>query len=165
VSGALIDPPAGAAEGNRIHYRAIAAATGVFVGSTIVATRFVIGQTNPATLAFLRYAIGFCCLLPPALLSRRIPFARRDLLPLALLGITQFGILIVLLNYALQTIPSARAALIFATMPLLTLILATALGAERLSWHKSLGVLLTIAGVAFALGEKAIGFNSCAAAG
>lgn len=135
---------------------AAAAATGILVGSAIVATRFVIAQTDPISLALLRYLIGFCCLLPPVLLSRRVPFERRDLVPIGLLGITQFGILIVLLNYALRFIPSARAALIFATMPLLTMILATALGYERLTLAKSLGVLLTIAGVGFALGERVV---------
>jgi drug/metabolite transporter (DMT)-like permease len=135
---------------------AAAAATGILVGSAMVVTRFVIHQTAPASLALLRYVIGFCCLLPPALLSARVQFERRDLLPIGLLGITQFGILIALLNYALQFIPSARAALIFATMPLLTMMLATALGHERLTLAKTLGVLLTIAGVGFALGEKAV---------
>ena len=133
-----------------------AAATGILVGAALVATRFVIDQTAPASLAFLRYAIGFCCLLPPLLLSARVRFDRRDLVPIALLGITQFGILVALLNYALQFIPSARAALIFATMPLLTMVLAAALGRERLTLAKILGILLTIAGVGFALGEKAV---------
>ena len=122
----------------------------------MVATRFVIDQTAPASLAFLRYLIGVCCLLPAVLLSERVRFARRDLAPIALLGITQFGILIALLNYALQFIPSARAALIFATLPLLTMLLATALGHERLTAEKTLGVLMTILGVGFALGEKAV---------
>jgi drug/metabolite transporter (DMT)-like permease len=135
---------------------AAAAATGILVGSAMVATRFVIDQTAPASLALLRYVIGFCCLLPPALLSGRVQFESRDLLPIGLLGITQFGILIALLNYALQFIPSARAALIFATMPLLTMMLATGLGHERLTMAKTLGVLLTIVGVGFALGEKAV---------
>jgi drug/metabolite transporter (DMT)-like permease len=135
---------------------AAAAATGILVGSAMVATRFVIHQTAPASLALLRYAIGFFCLLPPVLLSARVQFEWRDLLPIGLLGITQFGILIALLNYALQFIPSARAALIFATMPLLTMMLATALKHERLTLAKTLGVLLTIAGVGFALGEKAL---------
>jgi len=135
---------------------AAAAATGVLVGAAIVATRFVIDQTSPASLALLRYSIGFCCLLPPVLMSARVRFERRDLLPIGLLGITQFGILIALLNYALQFIPSARAALIFATFPLLTMLLAAALGHERLTLAKTLGVLLTIAGVGFALGEKAV---------
>lgn len=135
---------------------AAAAATGILVGSAMVATRFVIDQTAPASLAFLRYLIGVCCLLPAVLLSERVQFARRDLAPIALLGITQFGILIALLNYALQFIPSARAALIFATLPLLTMLLATALGHERLTAEKTLGVLMTILGVGFALGEKAV---------
>jgi drug/metabolite transporter (DMT)-like permease len=135
---------------------AAAAATGILVGSAMVATRFVIHQTAPASLALWRYSIGFCCLLPPVLLSRRVRFESRDLLPIGLLGITQFGILIALLNYALQFIPSARAALIFATMPLLTMMLGTVLGYERLTIAKTIGVLLTIVGVGFALGEEAI---------
>jgi drug/metabolite transporter (DMT)-like permease len=91
------------------------------------------------------------------LLSRpRTRFGRRDLLAISLLGITQFGILIALLNYGLRFIPSARAALIFATFPLLTLIVAAALGHERLTLAKLAGVLMTLAGVGVALGEKAI---------
>jgi len=136
---------------------AAAAATGVQVGSAMVATRVVVDQTGPTSLALLRYAIGFCCLLPVVWLSAGpVRFARRDVLPMALLGITQFGILIALLNYGLRFIPSARAALIFATFPLLTMVLAAALGHERLTLPKILGVLLTIAGVGVALGEKAL---------
>ncbi len=136
---------------------AAAAATGVQVGSAMVATRVVVDQTGPTSLALLRYVIGFCCLLPVVWLSAGpVRFARRDVLPIALLGITQFGILIALLNYGLRFIPSARAALIFATFPLLTMVLAAALGHERLTLPKILGVLLTIAGVGVALGEKAL---------
>ncbi len=135
---------------------AAAAMTGIFVGATIVATRFVIDQTNPASLALWRYLIGFFCLLPPLLLSARVRFARRDLLPIALLGIIQFGVVVALLNYALQFIPSARAALIFASFPLLTMILAAAFGYEPLTTVKALGVVLTGVGVGFALGEKAV---------
>lgn len=134
-----------------------AAASGVLVGSGIVATRFVIAETSPASLALLRYAIGFCCLLPALLVARqRVRFAVRDVLPIALLGIAQFGVLIALLNAALQVIPAARAALIFATMPLLTLVLGALLGRERLTLAKTAGVLLTILGVGAALGEKAL---------
>jgi len=44
---------------------AAAAASGILVGTAIVATRFVINQTGPASLALLRYTIGFCaCCLP-----------------------------------------------------------------------------------------------------
>ena len=142
---------------------AASATTGILVGSAMVATRFVVDQTGPASLALLRYAIGFCCLLPVVLLSAERPrFARRDLLPIALLGITQFGILIAVLNYGLRYIPSGRAALIFATFPLLTLVVAAALRHERLTPAKLAGVLLTLAGVGLALGEKAIRWDGAA---
>jgi drug/metabolite transporter (DMT)-like permease len=134
-----------------------AAATGIQVGSAMVATRFVVHQTGPASLALLRYVIGVVCLLPAVLVSTpRVRFERRDLLPIGLLGITQFGVLIALLNHGLRFIPSARAALIFATFPLLTLMLAAALGHERLTLAKLLGVLVTVAGVGIALGDRAI---------
>lgn len=133
-----------------------AAATGILVGSAIVATRFVIGQTDPVTLAFLRYLIGFGLLLIPAWYSAREWFDRHDLIPISLLGITQFGILIVLMNYGVRFIPSARTALIFSSMPLLTMALAALIGYERMTLFKTLGVLLTIAGVGFALGEKVL---------
>ena len=122
----------------------------------MVATRFVVDQTGPASLALLRYGIGFLCLLPVALAMPRPRFAGRDVLPIALLGIVQFGVLIALLNFGLRVVPAARAAVIFATLPLLTMLLAAALGHERLSVAKTAGVLLTIAGVALALGEKVV---------
>ncbi len=131
-----------------------AAGTGILVGSAIVATRFVIDQTEPASLALLRYLIGCALLLPPVLLSTRVRFARRDLLPVALLGITQFGILIALLNYGLKFIPAGLGALIFSTFPLMTLLLAALLKAEALTLAKLAGVMLTIVGVACALGDQ-----------
>jgi drug/metabolite transporter (DMT)-like permease len=70
----------------------------------------------------------------------------------------------VLLNYALQFISSARAALLFATMPLLTLVLAAALGRERLTVPKAAGVLATLIGVGLVLGEKALAARGAAGA-
>ncbi len=46
-------------------------------------------------------------------------------MPIALLGIV-----VALVNYALRFIPSARATLIFASFPLLTMIFAALLGYE-----------------------------------
>jgi drug/metabolite transporter (DMT)-like permease len=133
-----------------------AAASGVLVGAAIVATRGVADQVGPASLALLRYAIGCACLLPIVLVTPRVRIASADLVPIALLGIGQFGILIVLLNFALQRIPSAQGALIFATVPLLTMLLSAALGQERLGWPNASGVLLSVAGVGLALGEDLI---------
>lgn len=131
-----------------------AALAAFLVGSGIVATRFVIAETHPASLALLRYAIGFACLLGPAALAGRVRFAPRDVVPIAVLGIVQFGVLIALLNYGLQFVPSGRGSLLFATFPFLTMVLAALLSIERLSLAKSLGVGLTILGVGLALSPK-----------
>jgi drug/metabolite transporter (DMT)-like permease len=136
----------------------------VLVGAALVATRSIIDQASPASLAFLRYLVGVCCLLPLVPMAHRVRFAARDLLPIALLGVAQFGVLVVLLNWSLQYIPAARAALLFASMPLLTTLLAAALRRESLTMLKMLGVLLTIAGVAAVLGEQATEFGSGARA-
>jgi drug/metabolite transporter (DMT)-like permease len=149
--------PAGAGRGATVLPVLAAIGTAVLVGASMVATRFVIAETDPASLALLRYAIGVVCLAPAVLLGGRVSFAPRDVLPIALLGIGQFGILIALLNFGLQFMPAARGALIFATLPLMTMALAWALGYEAPTWPKALGVLLTILGVALALAEKATG--------
>jgi drug/metabolite transporter (DMT)-like permease len=133
-----------------------AATNGLLIGAAMVASRFALEQMPPATLALLRYSVGALCLLPPLLMIRRMRFERRDILPVALLGIAQFGILVALLNWGLQRMPSARAALIFATFPLLTMLLAASMRLERMSLSKSAGVLLSFAGVALALGDKAL---------
>ncbi|WP_262270715.1 DMT family transporter [Microvirga yunnanensis] len=133
---------------------AAAAATGVQVGAALVATRFVVHDIGPASLAFLRYAIAVLCLAPPLWMSARVRFAPRDLLAVMGLGVVQFGVLIVLLNLGLQSIASTRAALLFSTFPLMTMLIAASLGRERLSRMKVAGVVLTIGGVAAALGER-----------
>lgn len=138
---------------------AAAAATGVQVGAALVASRFVIHDIGPASLAFLRYAIAVLCLAPFVIAGGRVRFAPRDLLAVMGLGIVQFGILIALLNLGLQFISSTRAALLFSTFPLMTMVIAAFLGRERLTGVKTAGVLLTIAGVAVALGERLIASN------
>jgi drug/metabolite transporter (DMT)-like permease len=129
----------------------------VQVGAAIVASRFVIDSVPPLTLAMLRYAIGFACLLPFALAALRGPRTApplRDLLAMAALGTGQFGILIALLNFGLQHVAAAPAALIFSLFPLLTLLLGAALGREQVSAALVAGVLLSIGGVALSLGPK-----------
>ena len=132
----------------------VAAAVGVQVGAATVASRAVVGEVGPATLALLRYAIGACCLLPFFLAAPRVRFAGRDLAAICALGIGQFGILVALLNLGLLSVTSARAVLLFATFPLMTMLLAAALGRERLTLTKSLGVALSFAGVGLALLDK-----------
>jgi drug/metabolite transporter (DMT)-like permease len=140
----------------------------VQVGAAIVASRFVVAEVPPLTLALLRYAVGFLCLLPFALAALRTIGQRppaRDLWAMAALGTGQFGILIALLNWGLQQVAAAPAALIFSLFPLLTLLLGAALGRERVSARLLAGVLLSIGGVALALAPKLQSAGSSVASG
>lgn len=146
-----------------------AAATGAQVGAAIVASRFAVAEVPPLTLALMRYAIGFGCLAPFAAREFRFfwPVASmkrsftaiysgvgKDLLVMALLGIGQFALLIVLLNLGLQHIGAARAALIFSLFPLLTLGLSAALGREPVTPALAGGVVLSLGGVALSLAPR-----------
>lgn len=131
---------------------AAAVATGVQVGAAMVASRAVVDLVGPGSLAFLRYAIAVLCLLPFVLHRPWRAVAPRDYLPIAVIGIGQFGVLIALLNAALLYIPAARASVIFAVFPLLTMVIAVAIGRERLTRGRALGVGLSIVGVALTVG-------------
>jgi drug/metabolite transporter (DMT)-like permease len=56
--------------------------------------------------------------------------------------------------WALLTVPSGMAAVVFAILPLLTLLIASVIGLERLTRRGLLGAGLVIAGLAVAFGEQ-----------
>jgi drug/metabolite transporter (DMT)-like permease len=120
-------------------------------GTSIAATRYVIGHTDPLTLGALRFGIGFIGLLPLALLqSERWP-ARADWAYVIALGSLFFGLFPILFNASLIYTTAARGALALSTLPLLTMAVAALLQVEPLTPQKSFGVLIAMAGVALAL--------------
>jgi drug/metabolite transporter (DMT)-like permease len=111
----------------------------------------VIAEAGPASLALFRYLIALVIILPVA--WRRLPAMRRaDILPIGLLGVGQFGLLILFLNISLQSLDPGRVTLIFATFPILTMIFAIAIGRERFTWRGTVGIVLTVLGVALSVG-------------
>ena len=130
---------------------AAAALASIQVGAAIVASRLVIDDIGPAALAFARYTVALLCLVPMVLAGNSVRFTRRDFKVVMGLGVVQFGLLIALLNIGLQLIHATWVAILFATFPLMTIIIAALLGRERLCVPKVMGVALTIVGVGIAL--------------
>lgn len=123
-------------------------ALGGIAGGT---TRFVIGATDAVTLGVFRFGIGVFILLPVALaLKCRWPRGR-DWLFVIGLGLLFFFAFSVLFNTAYSFTTAARGALMLSTMPLMTMLVAAALGVERLTSRKTIGVIVAMAGVVFAL--------------
>ena len=141
---------------------AAAAVTGIVVGAAMFTTGLVARDLGPFSLALLRYVIGLLCLLPFVLAATRPRIARTDLMPILGLGVLQFGVLTALLNFGLRSVSAGHAALLFATSPILTMLLAAVLGRERLTRAKSAGVALSFLGVAITLGPKLLAPDAAA---
>src|SRR5215472_15751712 len=115
------------------------------------ATRFVIHATDPVTLGVFRFGTGFLILLPIALAMKSRWPRGRDWIAVALLGILFFFAFSVLFNLAYSYTTAARGALTLSTMPLTTMLVGAALGVEKITRRKCVGVLVAVAGVFFAL--------------
>lgn len=138
---------------------AAAAASSLIGGLSLVTIRLVVGTVDPILLALFRYGIGALCLLPILLRPGYRPPAMRAWLEIGLLGGLFFALFPILLNLALVHTTASRGALALSSLPLLTLALAAATGAERLTGRKLAGVALAIAGVALALGTGVPGLD------
>ena len=116
---------------------AIALVSSCLGGTAAAITRYLAGNTDPITLAILRWGIGFFCVWPVALfLKARWP-QRRDWPSVAALGFCFFGVFFVLYNIAMTYTTAARASLALATLPLHTMVVGALLGIEPLTKRKT----------------------------
>lgn len=147
---------------NKSVFAHIAAATAALsAGVAVVATRFVVGETDPLALAFYRYVIGIICFAPvlPFLWPKhRVPPLEYG--KIALLGAIFFGLFPWAFNASLQYIPAARGAVGLATIPVQTLIVAALFGREKLTLAKLAGVALAFGGIATVFGPQAMAGSS-----
>ncbi|MCA6112337.1 DMT family transporter [Bradyrhizobium cenepequi] len=120
-------------------------------GTSIGATRYLAGAIDPLAIGAFRFGIGFLLLLPLILIQGRGWPARRDWPAVISLGLLFFALFPILFNASLIFTTAARGALALSTLPLLTMAVGAALGSEQLTLRKTVGVLVTITGVAMAL--------------
>jgi drug/metabolite transporter (DMT)-like permease len=130
---------------------AIALISSCLGGTAAAVTRYLAGNADPITLAILRWAIGFLCVLPAAMLLRAKWPPREDWTAVVVLGFAFFGVFFVLYNIAISYTTAARASLALATLPLSTMVVGAVLGIEPLTIRKSIGVLIAMLGVGAAL--------------
>ncbi len=128
----------------------------IMLGMSFVAIRIIMDQhSTPATLGFLRYGLAVLMLFP------LLFFVRRPIPPLKIifvligLGIIQFGFFHLFVNTALEEIPASRGAVIFSLIPIMTMVIASMVGRDRLTPINLFAATLSIIGVSLAIGEKA----------
>lgn len=120
-------------------------------GMAVAVTRFIVGTLDPVTIGAFRYGLGFLFLLPVACAMRSRWPAPRDWAGVVALGLLFYGLFPMLYGASLAATTAAHGALALATLPLLTMLAGAALGIERLSVRKTVGVFAAMAGVAAAL--------------
>ena len=129
--------------------------TGMQVGAALFMSQLVVADTGVGLLGLMRYGTALVFLLPLIFLRRGPPIAARDWPWIVLLGIGQVGLMISLLNLAVAYTSAARVALIFSTLPAISLcidMLRRQVSGGRLSL---LGIALSISGVAVLVGHDA----------
>ena len=126
-------------------------------GTMVVGIRYLVSEIDPITTAVFRLGLATLCLIPPALLTSGPRIARRDLVPIAALGIAFFTFFSAGLATALQYTTASRGGLIMAAIPILTLLVARGLGREMLTRSKILGSMLTLIGIGAVVGENVFG--------
>jgi drug/metabolite transporter (DMT)-like permease len=132
----------------------------ILFGASVVAVRVAVQNIPPFTLAILRFGQGGFLLLLLLLIWKRdlLRIGWRDVPYLALLGVIFFTIFPVTFNASLRLTEASRGALMLATMPLWSVLLARVAKRERLSTRQISGVLLTFAGVGVVLAERGLTF-------
>ena len=122
--------------------------TAVFWGGTFIAGRSLAGQVAPFSAAFLRFVVASAFLLLFILRADgRIPaLAKKQILPIVVLGLTGVFSYNFFFFKGLEHIEAGRAAVIIANNPVFIALFASLFFKERLSGLQLLGTLLSVTG-------------------
>lgn len=117
-------------------------------GTSYVATRVVLQDIGPATLALVRLAVAALLLVPLALHNRPAGdrLSRRDHWKVLWMGLLGFAGAFAFGNWGIANSTATNAALLITVEPLALILLSPLVLGERLSGREGVGGLLTIVG-------------------
>lgn len=126
----------------------------IFLGVNFVAVRFSNQELPPFWGASLRFIIASSLLFSLTRL-RSIPLPQGAALTgAALFGLFSFAINFAFLYWALTRVSAGMASVMFAAIPLITQLIASLIGQERLTWRGILGAVIVIAGIGVVFFEQ-----------
>ena len=134
----------------------------VLFGASVVAVRVAVRDIPPTTLAVLRFGggvtvlLGAIAVIHPELLRTNV----RSLRTAALLGAIFFSLFPLSFNAGLQYTQASRGALMLATMPIWSMLLARWVVGERLVARQMLGIGLSLCGVLIVVAERGLVLES-----
>jgi drug/metabolite transporter (DMT)-like permease len=139
---------------------------GAIWSSSFLWIKIAVQEIGPMTLVAFRVLFGLLFGLAVIFIQRiRWPSSFREWFPLLLLGVTNVAIPFLLISWGEQSIDSAVAAILDATVPLFTIVIAHfLLSDDKMTWPKAMGLLIGFGGVVVLL-SKDIGTSSSSVLG
>lgn len=120
----------------------------VIWGSSFVAIKFAYTTYPPLTLAAVRFVVATLILGALTLLPKnRVKLEKKDILTVAVCGLTGIMLYAVLQNIAMQWTSASSATLIIASYPIITLLMESLIYKTKLSLMKIVAILIAICGV------------------
>ena len=132
-----------------------ASLSAILGGGGLVFTRLALPQTDAFTLSFLRWFILAVILF--LIYWRQLNFSKMgklDRFQISLLGLIYFAGFPILLTLGLTFTTAGRAGIIFATMPIWTLVISSIFQIEAITKIKLFAIFVAILGVFIALGDN-----------
>ncbi|HSL44331.1 MAG TPA: DMT family transporter [Anaerolineales bacterium] len=122
---------------------------GAIWSSSFMWIKIAVQEIGPITLVAFRVLFGLLFGIVVISIQRiQWPRTRKEWIPLLVLGITNIAIPFFLISWGEQSIDSAVASILNATVPLFTILIAhTLLQDDKMTWPKVLGLLLGFTGV------------------
>ena len=133
----------------------------LIASGTHIVAKAVVRDVEPITLTFLRTCISTAALVVIFVIKeKRIKIAREDYGKMLWLSFVVIPLNQFLFLYGIKYTTAANAALLYATTPVMVLVLSHFTLHERLTRLKTLGVLLAFLGVVIVIFEHGISFAS-----
>jgi drug/metabolite transporter (DMT)-like permease len=155
---ALVSPVSPSSALLRLPLPVLVAAFCLLWASAFAVAKLAIADCPPLLVLTARFLIaGVIVLIAAALFRVPWDLRRRDVLIFALLGVANQAVYLGLSYIGIGSISSGLAALVISANPVLTAVLAAVFLNEQMSWRKSAGLLLGVAGVAFVVESRLVG--------
>ena len=123
-------------------------------GSTFVFTRALVSSLDPLIISFVRYGLTALLFLMFFCVNfTNVKFQKNDVFYMVIIGIFMFTIFPIFMALGLEITTSSRAGLLYATMPIFTIIIACIFKIETFSLSKLISVFIAFSGVYFCLSE------------
>jgi drug/metabolite transporter (DMT)-like permease len=126
-------------------------AMGLIWGIPYLLIKIAVGALAPATLVFLRTAIGALIILPLALRGGRLRELRPYWKALSLYTLAEIAVPWWLLSDAEMRLSSSLSGVLIATVPIVMAVLAALIGIESFTMRRGAGLVLGLGGVAVLL--------------